>query len=177
MVAQQQLAPTTLLQRAVALPTYGRLDLAYTNVTVTAPLALGVSTVHTVPGGQVEIPQQVTLNWKTSATVATRFVGLQFKDAAGNVIGQTYMSGGQPANTSYNYTFMLDAGSAFVAGNFGIAPLPFMVQNERESWHVVVVNFDSGDQQFGLTHTEVVVPTGPPLPTVSPLITSSPVIV
>lgn len=170
-------APTVYLPRSVALPAYARTDLAYTNTQAVFPLVAGLSTVHTVPGGQLEQPEQITLTWITSAVVANRFIGLQFKDNAGNVIGQTYMSGPQTAGTTFNYTFMLDAGSAFVAGNFGIAPLPFMFLREQYVWHVVCVNADSGDQQDGLTHTEVVIPTGPPLAAATPTITATPVIV
>lgn len=147
------------------------------NTAVINPLVAGLSTRHTVNGGRIEIGQQVTLTWKTSAVVADRFVGIQFLDAQGNVIGQTYMSGSQPASTTYNYTFMLDAGSAFVAGNFGIAPLPFMLLYESWAWHIVVVNADSGDQQDGLTHTELVLPTGPPIESALQAVAPTPVLV
>lgn len=177
MSAQPPLAPTIYLQRAVALPVYARVDLAYTETQVVGPIPTGLSTVHTVPGGQLEIPQQITLTWITSATVANRFIGVQFKDAAGNVVGQAYMPGPQAASTTFNYTFMLDPGGAYVENTFGIAALPFMFMQEGYSWHVVCVNADSGDQEDGLTHTEVVIPTGPPLTAVTPTITSSPVIV
>lgn len=144
------------------------------NTTVNQPRAPGLSTLHTVQGGQLELPQQVTLTWITSAVVANRFVGMQFKDQSGNVVGQTYMNGPQVASTTYNYTFMLDAGAAFVAGNFGIAPLPFMLLYEQWSWHIVVINADSGDQEDGLTHTDLILPTGPPDTAPSTTVTAVP---
>lgn len=176
MSVQPTLAQTTLLGRTLALPVYVRQDLAYMSTGIVDPLAAGLSTVFTVPGGQIVVPQQITVSWTTSATVANRYVGLQFKDSAGNVIGQTYMNGAQPASTSYNYTFMLDAGSAFVAGNFGIAPLPFMLMYERWQWHIVIVNADSGDNENGLTYTNLVLPTGPPLASSQPALVPAPVL-
>lgn len=177
MSAQPPLASTVYLPRAVALPVYARTDLSYTNTTVTGTIPAGLSTLHTVVGGQLEVPQQITLTWITSATVANRFLGIQFKDAAGNVIGQTYMPGAQPASTTFNYTFMLDPGGAYVEDKFGIAALPFMFLAENFSFHVVCVNADSGDQQEGLTHTEVVIPTGPPLTATAASVLPSPIVV
>lgn len=171
------LAPSVFLQRSVVMPAYGRLDLAYTTNDQVPSLAAGLGTKFTTPGGQLAIPQQITYEWATSPTVGNRFVGLQFQDPQGNIIGQTFQSGPQPASTAYVYTFMLDSGAAFISGNYGIAPLPFIFLPERYTWRVAVINADANDFQFYLTYTTVRVPTGPPLQTAPPTITASPVLV
>lgn len=177
MSAQPQLAASGIIGRSVVLPGYARLDLSYTNVTPIGPLAAGLVTVHNVVGGQWEIPQQITFTWNTSATVGNRTLGVKFLDQAGDVVNQVLMNGVQPENTSYRYTFMLDSGSSFVQGIFGMAPLPFMVMPNLYSWQIIGTNLDSGDVQNGLTHTEQVIPTGPPLSAAPPTVTASPVIV
>lgn len=176
-MTQPGLSPTVYLQRAVALPVYARTDLAYTKTVVNGTAAVGGAWRHDVVGGQLEIIQQVTTTWVTSAVVGDRFAGIQFHDPRGNVIGQAYMPGPQPASTTYNYTWMLDPGGAYVQNTFGIAALPFLYLYENCYMQMVVVNADAGDLETGQTHTEVVIPTGPPLSTAPPSIASSPVIV
>lgn len=175
--ARLEPAPSTLIGRSVVLPSYGRIDLSYTEAVPVGPLAAGLVIVHHVVGGRWEIPQQITFTWNTSAVVADRTLGIKFNDTDGNVVGQVLMNGVQPASTSYRYTFMLDAGGSFVSGIFGIAPLPYIILPNGFTWQLIGTNLDAGDVQNGLTHTEVVIPTGPPLSAAPPTITASPVIV
>lgn len=175
--AQTIFAPSTMVGRSVVLPATCRLDLSLTNVGIVLPLAAGLVTVHHVVGGQFEIPQQITFTWVTSSTVANRTLGVKLLDQDSNVVGQVLMNGVQAASTSYRYTFMLDAGQSFVSGIFGIAPLPYMVMQPGWQWQIIGTNLDSGDQQNGLTHTEIVVPTGPQLTPASVATTPPPVLI
>lgn len=152
-----------IVGRTLALPYYARVDLARTNTTVNPPLPAGLVSLHTCAEGFLEIPQEITFTWVTSATVANRSLGIVFHDVDGNTTGQILCDGTQPASTSYRYTFILDAGGSFVSGVFGMAPLPFRYLQAGDSWQIFGVNLDSGDVQNGMTHIEQRVPTGPAL--------------
>lgn len=153
--------PAVWVSREIALPAFARRDLAYTVPVVVGPLSAGLVTLHTVPGGVIEILQQVTFTWTTSNVVANRSLGVKFLDVAGDVVGQTLVNGTQPASTSYRYTFMLDAGGSFVAGTFGLAQLPFLFSQPGEQWQLIGTALDPGDVQNGLTYTVIRIPTGP----------------
>lgn len=150
-----------ILGRTLALPYYARPDLADTNTTVDGPLPAGLVSVHTCAEGFIEVPQEITFTWTTSAVVANRTLGIKFQDVDGNVTGQILCNGQQPASTSYRYTFVLDAGGSFVSGTFGLAPLPFRYLIAGDNWRLFGVNLDAGDVQNGLTHIEQRIPTGP----------------
>ena len=163
MTQPQALLSSVVLGRSVVMPGNARLDLAYTNTAIVQPLPAGLVTKHAVKGGQFEIPQQITLTFKTDATVADRYVGILFFDSNADVIGQVFCNGAQAASTSYRYTFILDAGGSFVSGIFGMAPLPYLVLPPTSYWEPTASGIQPGDQQDGLTHTELVIPNGPPL--------------
>lgn len=169
--------PTLLLPQSVALPIYGRSDLSYTNVSVVQPLTAGLVTQHVVPGQQIEIPQQISFTWKTSSVVGVRTLGIDFHDSQGDRVGVAFASGQQAENTTANYTFSLSATAVAIPNTFYVSTLPYMILQPTFLWVLTGSGLDPGDQQDGLTHTELVVPTGPPLtaPTVTPVVT--PVIV
>lgn len=148
--------------RGVVLPYDARPDLAWTRTTTVQPLTPGFVTLHNVAGSDYEVLQSVTFTWNTSATVGDRYLGILIHDPSNSVVGQIIMPGSQAASTSYRYTFMLDAGSSFVSGIFGMSPLPFMLMQQGYSWQIFGSNLDGGDQQNGLVYTSQLIPTGPP---------------
>lgn len=169
--------PSALVGRSVILPGNGRTDLSWTNVTVVQPLTAGLVTLHRIPGQQFEIPQQITFTWVTSSVVGVRTLGVTFNDDAGNVVGEVLAAGQQREGTTARYTFALDLTATFVPNVTYTAPLPYMLLKPTYSWQLFGTGLDTGDQQDGLTHTELVIPTGPTLPqsTLTPIVT--PVIV
>lgn len=146
-------------------------------MSVVGVLSAGLVTFHRIPGQQFEIPQQITFSWETSSVVGVRTLGITFNDSSGDVIGEVLAPGQQSEGTTARYTFGLDLTAAFVPNVTYTAPLPYILLQPEQSWQLFGTGLDTGDIQDGLTHTEQVIPTGPPLPapTVTPIPT--PVIV
>ena len=168
--------PTLLVPQSVALPIYGRPDLSYTSVSVVQPLTAGLVTKHAIPGEQMEIPQQISFTWITSGVVGVRTLGIDFHDSQGNRVGVAFAAGQQAENRSANYTFSLSATAVSIPNVFYVSTLPYMILQPTFSWQLTGSGLDPGDVQGGLTHTELVIPTGPPqtpvtvVPTVTPII-------
>lgn len=168
--------PAALVGRSIVLPGNGRADLAWTSVQVVQPLSAGFVTLHTVPGQQFEIPQQITFTWVTSAVVGVRTLGVLFRDSSGNVIGETFAAGQQREGTTARYTFSLDSSPGFVPNTFYTQTLPYVLMQPTQQWLLFGSGLDPGDVQLGLTHIEQVIPTGPaivqtpPAPVVTPVL-------
>lgn len=162
-ITMPQIQPSTLVGRSVTLPSYGRPDLSYPSVNVVQTITAGLVTFHKVPGSQFEIVQQITFSWKTSAVVGVRTLGIVFNDSAGDVIGEVLAPGQQSENTQARYTFALDLSAAYVPNTTYVTSLPYMLMQPTQSWQLFGTGLDAGDIQNGLTHTELVIPTGPPV--------------
>ena len=169
--------PSALIGRSAVLPGNGRTDLSWTNIGVVQPLATGLVSLHTVPGQQFEILQRIVFTWKTSAVVGVRTLGVLFRDSSGNLIATALASGQQSEGTTADYTFDLDATAANVPNVFYTSTLPYMVMQPTQQWLLFGIGLDPGDQQDGLTHTELVIPTGPTLVSAPPAPLVTPVLV
>lgn len=157
------LAPTVVLGQAVLLPQYGRVDLAYTELFQPPTPAAGAAFVHVVPGGQVEVPQSVFFSLVTNGTVVNRTVFVDYKDESGAVVFRHLMNGSQPQSTTWNYSFILNAGGSYNVASRGIAPLAFAVLAEGYAVSIGVQSLQAGDQLAGIAYTAQLIPTGPPI--------------
>ena len=114
--------------------------------------AAGSNFTYTVPaGGTAQILNSITALFTASAAVATRFVQLQIKDAAGNLVYQLSNGQGTVASTNVRITFATGITNANAATGTAAIAIPALVLQPGWTVNLIATSIDVADQFSGIT--------------------------
>lgn len=152
------------LPAGLLLPYYARADLAYQQTFYDGAITPGFVYAVEPEDGTVMVVPFLHATGTTSATVANRFLILQYVDASGATLWAIVSNLSQPANTSFSFTGVSSPGISGGATNQVIIYMPPTVFMPGDKLYVTAANWQTGDQFTGLNISKLLIPTGPEQP-------------